>query len=564
LGKWIVCCAWPYVNAIPHLGTFIHLLSADVFYKYLRLKGEKAIFVSGSDEHGTPIEVEAIKAGVSPREITNNYHQAILNLIEKYGIEFTNYTRTDNPIHFKVTQSILKKIYENGFIFPSEMELPYCLKCERFLPDRFIEGECPYCGYDKARGDQCENCGRILDTSELINARCVFCSSKPEKRKSTHWFFELPKFSEALKKYLSENPRLPDNAKKFSLKLLEEGLKPRAITRDNKWGIPAPFPNSEEKTIYVWFEAVLGYVSAVIEWSEKIEKPELWREFWLSNDSRNVHFIGKDNIPFHTIIFPALLLATKDPYNLPWQISSTEFILYESEKFSKSRRVGVWMDETLEIAEPEYWRYILIAMRPETKDANFTWEEFEARINSELNDALGNFINRTLTFIKKYFDGFVPSPSDYDEADLEILRKIKNTPKEIEKLMDEAKLRSALNMIIDFAREGNKYLSLKEPWLKIKVDRKKAEATLYLAVQMVYALSVLLAPFLPKTSEKILKQLGLNKTRLELKWSEASNLMIKPNHKIGEVEALFHKVSANEAKSKLEKIRSRKTIETKN
>ncbi|MEM2842530.1 MAG: methionine--tRNA ligase [Candidatus Bathyarchaeia archaeon] len=563
MGKWVICCAWPYVNAIPHLGTFIHLLSADVFYKYLRLKGEEAIFVSGSDEHGTPIEVEAIKAGVSPREITNKYHQAILNLIEKYDIEFTNYTRTDSPTHFKVTQSILKKIYENKFIFSREVELPYCFKCERFLPDRFIEGECPYCGYDKARGDQCESCGRILDTLELVNARCVFCSFKPEKRKSIHWFFDLPKFSDVLKKYLSENPRLPDNAKKFSLKWLEEGLKPRAITRDNKWGIPAPFPNSEGKTIYVWFEAVLGYVSAVIEWSEKIGKPELWKEFWFSEDSRNVHFIGKDNIPFHTIIFPALLLATKDPYNLPWQISSTEFILYESEKFSKSRRVGIWMDEALEIAEPEYWRYILIAIRPEAKDANFTWEEFEARINSELNDVLGNFVNRTLTFIKKYFNGIVPSPNNYDEVDLEVLRKINDTPREVEKLMDEFKLRSALSMIIDFAREGNRYLSLKEPWLKIKVDKRKAETTLYLAVQIVYALSILLTPFLPKTSEKILKQLGLNKSRLNLKWSEASSLMIKPNHKIGEAEALFHKVNANEAKSKLEKIRSRKIIEAK-
>jgi methionyl-tRNA synthetase len=558
LGKWIVCCAWPYVNALPHLGTFIHLISADVFYKYLRLKGEEAIFVSGSDEHGTPIEVEAIKAGVSPREITDKNHQAILNFIEKYMIEFTNYTRTDSPTHIKVTQNILKKIYENGFIFPKEVELPYCIKCKRFLPDRFIEGKCPYCGYEKARGDQCENCGKILEALELIDPKCIFCNSKPERRKSLHWFFDLPKFSEMLKKYLSENPRLPDNAKKFSLKWLEEGLKPRPITRDNKWGIPAPFPGAEGKTIYVWFEAVLGYVSAVIEWSEQIGKPELWKEFWFNKDSKNVHFIGKDNIPFHTIIFPALLLATKEPYNLPWQVSSTEFILYESEKFSKSRRIGIWVDETLEIADPEYWRYVLIAMRPETKDANFTWEEFETHVNAELNDVLGNFINRTLTFIKRYFDGIIPSPSNYDEYDLEILKKIENTPKEVEKLMEEFKLRSALNTIIEFAREGNKYLSLKEPWLKIKVDRKKAETTLYLAAQIVHSLSILLAPFLPKTSEKILKQLGLNKTRLELKWSEASKLMIKPNHKIGNVEPLFHKINVNEAKEKLEKIRERK------
>ncbi|MBS7658803.1 MAG: methionine--tRNA ligase [Candidatus Bathyarchaeia archaeon] len=558
MGKWVVCCAWPYVNAIPHLGTFIHLLSADVFYKYLKLKGEEAIFVSGSDEHGTPIEVEAIKAGVSPREITNKNHQAIIEFIEKYTIEFTNYTRTDSLTHIKVTQDIFKKIYNNGFIFSKEVELPYCTECKRFLPDRFIEGKCPYCSYEKARGDQCESCGKILDSLELINAKCVFCGSKPEKKISLHWFFDLPKFSESLKKYLRDNPRLPDNAKKFSLKWLEEGLKPRPITRDNKWGIPAPFPGAEEKTIYVWFEAVLGYISAVVEWSEKIGKPDLWKEFWFNKDSKNVHFIGKDNIPFHTIIFPALLLATKDPYNLPWQISSTEFILYESEKFSKSRKIGVWIDETLEIADSEYWRYVLIAMRPETKDANFTWEEFETHVNSELNDVLGNFINRTLTFIKKYFNGVVPSPSSYDSNDLEILKKIENISKEVEKLINEFKLRNALNSIIEFAREGNKYLSLKEPWLKIKVNKKEAETTLYLAVQMVHCLSILLAPFLPKTSEKILKQLGLNKTRLELKWDDASKLIIKPNHKIGEIQPLFHKISANEAKNKLEELRRRK------
>jgi methionyl-tRNA synthetase len=541
-----VCSAWPYVNTIPHLGTFIQLLSADVFSRYLRLKGDEFISVSGSDEHGTPIEVEAIKAGIPPKQLTDKYHKTICELLEKYGVNLTNYTRTHNPVHIRVVQDICRKIYENGYIFEETTTLPYCVKCGRFLPDRFVEGQCPHCDYESARGDQCESCGRILEPLELKNARCVICGTKPETRSSKHWLFDLPKLEDGLRSYLEKSTQFPSNARNFSIRWLEEGLKPRALTRDNKWGIPAPFPGAEDKTIYVWIEAVLGYVTAAVEWAEKIGKPEEWKRFWFDKSTRNVHFIGKDNIPFHTIILPALLMATSDKYVLPWQVSSTEFILYESQKFSKSRRIGVWVDEALEIAAPDYWRFILIAMRPESKDANFTWQEFESLINSGLNDAIGNFINRTLTFIAARYGGDLPNPDALDETDNHLMDEIRQAPIRIGDHFENFRLREALLSIVEIARNGNQYMSSREPWHLLKTDEKKAATTLYVAVQLVYALGILLEPFMPHVSGEILSQLGLEKETLPGMWDKVGVYLIHPGHRIGKPEPLFRKVDATD------------------
>ena len=534
------------MNTIPHLGTFIQLLSADVFSRYLRLKGDEFISVSGSDEHGTPIEVEAIKAGIPPKQLTDKYHKTICELLEKYGVNLTNYTRTHNPVHIRVVQDICRKIYENGYVFEETTTLPYCVKCNRFLPDRFIEGQCPHCDYEGARGDQCESCGRILEPTELKNARCVICGTKPETRSSKHWLFDLPRLEDRLRDYLEKSTQFPSNARNFSMRWLEEGLKPRTLTRDNKWGIPAPFPGAEDKTIYVWIEAVLGYVTAAVEWAEKTGKPEEWKRFWFDKSTKNVHFIGKDNIPFHTIIFPALLMATSDEYVLPWQVSSTEFILYESQKFSKSRRVGVWVDEALEIADPDYWRFILIAMRPESKDANFTWQEFESLINSGLNDAIGNFINRTLTFISARYSGDVPNPDALDETDSRLMDEVRQAPIRIGELFENFRLREALLSIVEIARNGNQYMSSREPWHLIKTNEKKAATTLYVAVQLVYALGILLEPFIPHVSEKILSQLGLEKGMMPGMWDKVGVHFIHPGHRIGKPEPLFRKVNASD------------------
>ncbi len=548
--KWIVCSAWPYVNTIPHLGTFIQLLSADVFSRYLRLKGDEYISVSGSDEHGTPIEVEAVRAGIDPKQLTDKYHKTICELLEKYDVRLTNYTRTHSPVHIRVTQDICKKIYENGYVFEQSADLPYCISCNRFLPDRFVEGRCPHCDYEFARGDQCESCGRVLEPLELKNSKCVICGTAPETRSSKHWFFDLPKLEARLRHYLEASTQFPNNARNFSMRWLEEGLKARALTRDNKWGIPAPFPGAEDKTVYVWFEAVLGYVSAVVEWAEKNGTLEEWKRFWFDKSARNVHFIGKDNIPFHTIIFPALLMATGDPYVLPWQVSSTEFILYESQKFSKSRRIGVWLDEALEIAGPDYWRFVLIAMRPESKDANFTWQEFESLINSGLNDAIGNFINRTLTFIATKYSSEVPRPSDIDEVDNRIMDQIKKASSQVGEHFENLRLREALLSIVEMARNGNQYLSSREPWHLIKTDPKRAATTVYVSTQLVYALAILIEPFIPTLSEKILNQLGLESRLTSGMWDKVGTHFIHPGHKIGRPEPLFKKVNAKEIQKK--------------
>ena len=540
MGKWIINAAWPYVNSVPHLGTFIHLLSADVYARYLRLKGEEVIAVTGSDEHGTPIEVEAIKKGVPPKQLTDAIHKQICDLLEAYNIRLDNYTRTENPVHIRYTQDLYRKLYENGYVYTQNVSLPYCEKDQRFLPDRFVEGTCPHCGYEQARGDQCESCGRVLDPLELIRPRCVFCGAAPTVKSSTHWFFDLPKFRDKLLRLVQENKQLPENARNFSLKWLEEGLKPRSLTRDNKWGIPAPFPGAEAKTIYVWFEAVLGYVSASIEWAEKSGKPDAWKDFWFDKQTRNVHFIGKDNIPFHVIIFPSLLVATHEDYVLPWQVSSTEFILFNGQKFSKSKKVGVWIDEALKVAPAEYWRYVLIAIRPEARDANFTWQDFESHVNSELNDVLGNFVHRTLTFVNNYFASKIPEPHELDAKDEALKNLIESSPSKVSQFFDQFQLRSAVGQIIELARAGNQYLSEREPWHLVKKDQAKTATTLYLAAQLVRSIGILISPFLPETAQSIRAQLNLTG---EDGWWDAGKLALKSGHAIGKATPLFHKVA---------------------
>jgi methionyl-tRNA synthetase len=540
VGKWIVNAAWPYVNSVPHLGTFIHLLSADVYARYLRLRGEEVIAVTGSDEHGTPIEVEAIKRGQSPRELTDQIHGQICELLKAYSINFDNYTRTESPTHVQFTQDLYRRVYENGYVYTQTVSLPYCENDQRFLPDRFVEGKCPHCMFEEARGDQCDSCGRVLDPLELIKPKCVFCGSTPVIKSSTHWFFDLPKFRERLLTIVKNNKQLPENARNFSLRWLEEGLKPRALTRDNKWGIPAPFPGAEGKTIYVWFEAVLGYVSASIEWALNESRKDEWKRFWFDKSTRNVHFIGKDNIPFHVIIFPSLLLATQQDYVLPWQVSSTEFILFNGQKFSKSKKIGVWIDEALQVAPGEYWRYVLIAIRPESRDANFTWHEFETHVNTELNDVFGNFVNRTLKFINNNFESRIPNPSEFDQKDNEFKKQIVETPLTVTSLLDHFELKTALSNIIELARIGNQYLSEREPWHLVKKDASKTATTLFLASQLVRTLGVLVAPFLPQTAIRISQQLNISQP---FQWSDAGKCDLEPTHLINRAEPLFHKVT---------------------
>ncbi|MHA1860204.1 MAG: methionine--tRNA ligase [Candidatus Asgardarchaeia archaeon] len=544
MGKWLVCSAWPYINAMPHLGTMIGcVLSADIFARYLRLKGEDVVYVSGSDEHGTPIEVEAIKQNIDPKEYTDKMHKAVSELFEKWGISFSNYSRTESEVHKRFVQEFYKELYENGYVYEKEEELPYCPKCERFLPDRFIVGTCPYCGYEDARGDQCDNCGRLLDPLELIDPRCNICGSTPIIKKTKHWYFKLSEFEDTLKEYIEKNKELPENARKFSLQLLKEGLRDRSLTRDNKWGIPAPFPGAEGKTIYVWMEAVLGYISATIEWSVRNNNPEKWKEYWFDKDTKSVYFIAKDNIPFHTLIFPGLLLGSKKGYVLPHQVASTEFLLYEGKPFSKSRRIGVWADEALKYFPADYYRYVLIYLRPEKHDTSFTLDVFKSVINDELNDIIGNFIHRTLTFIYKNFGSKVPELKETEEDDEEMIRILRETPKKVGEFIESYRYRDALSSVVYLAKSGNQYLNSKKPWHTIKEKRDDAATTLHVCAQVVATLAILLEPFIPFTAEKIWKNLlNLDGSVHEQNWDKAGTFIIRAGHRINKPQVIFQKV----------------------
>jgi len=556
--KWVITSAWPYAYGVPHLGNLIgSTLSADVFARYLRLKGAEVVFVSGSDEHGTPIEVEAISKDLKPKELTDQIHNSISNLYENWGISFDNYTRTHNPVHIEYVQDFYRRVYENGYIFTQEVEMLRCPKCQRFLPDRFVEGTCPHCGAN-ARGDQCESCDRLLEPTELINPHCKICNSTPNIKKTVHWYFDFKQFEDSLKDFIENHPVLPDNARNWCLGILNEGLKPRAITRDLKWGIPAPFPGAEGKSIYVWFEAVLGYISATKQWAEIKNAPDYWKAFWFDKDTKTVFFIGKDNIPFHLLIFPALLMATQQDYVLPYNVSSTEFLLYNDQKFSKSHKIGIWIDEALELAPVDFWRYSLIASRPELKDASFSLNDLETFVNSDLNDALGNFIHRTLTFIMNFFKGKVPDRRTLDANDEELINAIRDSPKIIGDLIESFKLRAALKEIIGLARKGNNYLTIKEPWHQIKTDKIATGTTLNLCIQLVRSLAILLSPFIPISSQTIWNLLNLPNELAEVPWDEASELLIPSDHLIPPPKTLFYKINGEELATKLEGIRQTK------
>ncbi len=543
LEKWLVCSAWPYVNAVPHLGNIIgSVLSADVAARYFRMKGAKVLFVSGSDEHGTPIEVEAVKRGMEPRQLTDMNHAKVSELFRRWRISFDNYTRTESPVHKEFVRRFYMRLYERGYIFEQEVEMPYCPRCERFLPDRFIRGTCPYCGFPDAKGDQCDQCGRLLTPLSLVDPRCAICGAKPVIRSSRHWFFDLPKLTDELMRYIEGNENLPDNARNMSLQMLREGLKPRSVTRDNKWGIPAPFPGAEGKTIYVWMEAVLGYVSAVIEYFKERGEEDGWKEFWLDEGTKSVYFIGKDNIPFHTIIFPALLMASGEGYVLPWTVASTEYLLFEGQKFSKSRGIGIWIDEALELLPVDYWRFALLATRPETKDTNFSWKMMQEVINTQLNDAIGNFIHRTLTFIYRNFSASIPEPGELDDYDRELEKAIGDTASEAAKLLESFRLKMALSKVVDLSRLGNKYLNDKEPWRAVKTDPKRAGTTLYVAAHVAKALGVMLYPFIPDSSLRILRMLGYDVKEEELRWDWALE-PVPPGQRIPEPKPLFRKLS---------------------
>ena len=541
--------AWPYANGSLHLGHVAGLIGADFIARYYRLKGNPVLFVSGSDCHGTPIEVKAEQEETTPEKIVEKYDKEFRDtLIDGLGFSYNLFTKTANPSHYELVQKYFLDLLEKGHIYEKTQQLPYCPKCKRFLPDRYIEGECPICHFIPARGDQCDNCGSILDAKDLVNPKCKICGGKPVWRESKHFFLKLSAFEKELLSWVKKSKGWRKNAKNFTLKFLEKGLLDRAITRDTLWGVPIPSRNIARyvptegkknefkgKTIYVWFEAVSGYLTASQEYSKKIGKPDHWKKFWCNNKALHYYVHGKDNIPFHTAIWPAILMGLGN-LNLPDRIVSSEYLTYEGKQFSKSRNWGVWLPEFLAEYNPETLRYYLGINGPENSDGDFSWKEYQTKTNTELIGKFGNFINRVLNFIYNNFESTIPELKNPDKFDKEILKSCKNIFEEVGKCIENSKFHEALKQILAFAEECNRYIDQKEPWKTINNDREKTANTLYVCTQIVSALQLSIAPFLPATAEKIQKQLNVPE-RKEWKFYE-----IAPGHKIGKPEPLFKRI----------------------
>ncbi len=501
--------AWPYANGDLHLG---HVAGAylppDIFARYHRLRGNRVLMVSGSDSHGTPITVKAAEMGVSPREVFEHYHRRFLENWQQLGISFDLFTHTDTENHYAVAQDIFRTLYEKGYIYTDTMIQLYCETDQRFLPDRYVEGTCPHCGYPNARGDQCDNCGRTLDAIELKDPRCKICGQRPVPRESVHFFFDLPAFEERLREYIDRQTHWRPNVQNFVRNYLKEGLKPRPVSRDLDWGIPLPLEGYEGKVMYVWFEAVIGYLSASIEWAHNQGTPDAWEVWWRNPEARSYYFIGKDNIPFHAIIWPAELMGYDEELNLPYDIPANEFLNLEGEKFSTSRNWAIWLPEYLERYAPDPLRYYLTAIAPETRDSDFTWRGFVDRNNNELVATWGNLVHRVVTFAYRRWDGRVPTPGELDGRDQALLQQIERGFDEVGQRYAKTAFKAALREAILLAQEVNRYLDEKAPWRQIKEDPQAAATTIFVALRAIDSLNIMLAPVLPFSSERVRRALG--------------------------------------------------------
>lgn len=507
--KILITCALPYVNNVPHIGNIVGShLPADIFARFCRSAGHKTVFVGGSDEHGTPIEVAAEGRNVSPKELCDKYYEIHKGIYEWFSISYDNFSRTSLPEHHKTTQEFFSKVYENGFITEDTLTLPYCENDKRTLPDRYVEGTCPKCGYESAKGDQCESCSTLINPDELKSPRCIICGSTPVKKEVKHLFLKLDKLSENLEKWIKESSGIwSKQVVNMALGWIKEGLNPRCITRDIKWGVKVPIAGYEDRVFYVWFDAPIGYLSSTREWAKKIGKAEEWKKYWQS-DAKIFHFIGKDNIPFHTIFWPGMLMAN-GCYSLPYRVVGLQYLNYEGGKISKSKNRGIFCENLPSAGlDSDIWRFYLTFLIPETDDTEWKWREFPLRVNNELVANLGNFVHRTLSFIQNNFDGEVPKASLKKEDDA-VLEYARTCASEYKGLLWDIRLRDGLRKVLEISDKGNKYFQKNEPWKVIKSDRERAAATLYVCANLCYEIAVLLSPFLPKSAERICSQLGV-------------------------------------------------------
>ncbi len=507
--KILIAVAWPYASGSRHLG---HVSSfgvpSDVFARFQRMLGNDVLMVSGTDEHGTPITVRAEQEGKTPQELVDYYNREIAGNLRALGCSYDLFTRTTTANHTATTQDFFRRLLAQGYIKTATAIGTYCPQDGRFLPDRYVEGTCPHCGFDNARGDQCDLCGRQLDPADLVSPRCKICGGEPEFKPTEHFFLDLPAFSDRLRTWINAQTHWRPNVRHFSLGLLDEGLQPRAITRDLEWGVPIPVPGYDDKRIYVWFDAVIGYVSAAQEWARYIKgDADLWESWWRNPDARHYYFMGKDNIVFHSVIWPAMLMGAHPELNLPYDVVSAEFLTMEGKRFSTSRHYAVWLPDFLSRYDADPLRYYLIANGPETADTDFSWAEFVRRTNDELVATWGNLANRVLTFTYKHF-GAVPEPGELEEGDRALLAAAEAAFAAVGEQLQGCHFKAALGQAMALAQQVNRYLDQSAPWLAIKQDRARAGTALYVALQAIDQLKLLLCPFLPHTCQKLHEYLG--------------------------------------------------------
>ena len=549
--RYLVTSALPYANGKLHIG---HLagayLPADIFVRYLRLKGEDVIYICGTDEHGTPISITADKEGITPQEVVNYYHKSIKKAFDGIGIEFDNFSGTSRPPHHKLAREFFLQLYNKGYIKPKNTLQFYCEKDKRFLPDRYVEGICPLCGFDGARGDQCDKCGQIYDTTTLIEPKCKICGSTPVIKETKHWFLQLEGFREKLKRWLSTKDYWKENVLNFILGLLDQGLVERSVTRDLSWGIPVPLPEAKGKVLYVWFDAPIGYISSTVEWAEKKGQPEKWKDYWLNPETRLIHFIGKDNIIFHSIIWPSMLMGQDTPYCLPYDIPANEFMNLEGEKISTSKNWAIWVDEFLQDFDGEYLRYYLAVNAPERQDSDFSFKDFQNKINGDLNNTLGNLANRVFAFAHKNFEGKITSCALSEPAN-KTIAEADNILKEIEENYLDYQVKKNTRLIMDIARLGNRYFDESKPWAQLKENRDATNETLYVCANLLAKISIAFSPVLPRSMLGLRKMMNLSES---FKFSEAYNL--SGDIALNEIKPLFHKIEDKEIAAQIAKLHS--------
>tara|TARA_A100001037_G_scaffold304601_1_gene341892 strand:- start:16428 stop:18071 length:1644 start_codon:yes stop_codon:yes gene_type:complete len=519
--------AWPYANGPLHMG---HLagcyLASDIFARYHRSKGNNVLMVSGSDSHGTPITIKAEEQGVSPEDIFRKFHSEFLDCWDQLGISFDLFTDTHTDNHAEVVHDIFIKLYNQGHIYIDTMLLAYCEKCSRFLPDRYVEGECPNCHDPKARGDQCDACGRTLDPQELINPRCAISDTTPEFKESEHFFLKLSAFEQQLLEWIEDKNHWRPNVKNFTARFLKDGLKDRAISRDLDWGINVPVAGYMDKKIYVWFEAVIGYYSAAIEWAKNHNADHTI--FWNDESTKAYYFIGKDNIPFHTIIWPAMIMAYGG-LNLPFDVPANEFLSLENRKISTSQNWAVWLPDYLDKFDPDPLRYALSINMPETGDTDFSWSEFVRRNNDELVATYGNLVNRVLSFTYRNFDKAIPEKGTLTSEDLEILEQAKHVMSDVDNDLYNCKFKSGITRIFGLAQQCNRYLDYAAPWKVIKEDKDRAATVLWTCIATINCLKTMLFPFLPFSSNQINEMLELDSTNYSWDYEDVLNEIVSGN-----------------------------------